>query len=482
MSLSLINVGLENTQYYGLIALASYVKNKFPHYPVDIVYYGDRVYYEEVSPSETVQYLEKEKPKLIGISSMTVDYSRAVELATLIKKSEILQKSIIMIGGVHISTLPSSFDKVFDIGIIGEGEETLTALIDFFQKNNYILDYKGLKEISGVVYYENNTLMCSPTRALIKSLDDLPLPHPDYARLNVSESIGRFPFTKNKYAVMLTSRGCPYQCVFCSTSKFWGSKVRFASAKRVADEIEIWHKKYGVTNMHIWDDLFTINIGRIKEIVSILKKNNILKKIEFGVCCRSNTLTEEICKVLKELNVTGLSFGFESGSPRVLEYLKKGSVTLEGHKRAILLAKRFKFNVSGNFIFGSPNEKIEDMQETLAFMNWCKKNKVNHMSSSIMTPFPGTEIWDVAKKRGAVSNNMNWKRLSLMGNTQKYSLVMDPEVNPEDFRNIFLAARKGLMFNTFKMWFKRLLYNPTVTMKLIFTKNRIKRFFKKDIF
>ena len=410
---------------------------------------------------------------------MSVDYSKAIKLAKLIKENKILKKSIIIVGGVHISTLPDSLNENIDIGVIGEGEETLTEIISFFEKNNYKLDKKGLKDIKGLVFHNKDKLIKTDTRELIKNLDDIPLPHPDYAKLNVSPKESFF-FKKKKQAMMLTSRGCPYRCVFCSTSKFWGFRIRFVSAKRVADEIMMWYNNYGVTDIVIWDDLFTVNAKRLKDIAEILKEKKIIGKIEFGVCCRSNTLTEEVCKVLKELNVTGLNFGFESGSPRILDYLKKGSVTVEEHKRAILLARKYKLKVSGSFIFGSPKERIKDMKKTLQFMDWCKKNKVYHLWSLIMTPFPGTEIWEIAKKKGVVSDNMDWEKLSLMGDTQKHSLVMDSKVDKEEFYKVFKKSREMFMSSIFKMWAKRLLKSPIPTLKLVFSNGRIKRFLKKD--
>src|SRR3989338_3208987 len=337
----------------------------------------------------------------------------------------------IVIGGVHISSVPQSLAKYFDVGVIGEGEQTFLELLKSFEKNGR-LDLESLKNIPGLAFHINGIVHVTEKRGMIEQLDNIPiidrdLLHKEYFNKKIIPHIAKHGIE----GTILTARGCPYRCVFCST-------------KRVYDEIRLMAEKYNITHVTIWDDLFTAHIPRLKEINFLLKSDDLTKDITFSCQARANQINDFICKTLKDLNVKQVSFGFESGSERMLRYLKRESVTVEQNRQAIIKCKEYSFRVYGSLIFGSPTETIDDMKETIDFIKFAKRSGADALWAFIMTPFPETEMWEIAKQRGKVSEEMNWDLLSHQNVDNP--LMLDPEVDKSQFKEVFLNAREELNY------------------------------------
>ena len=477
MRLALVNIA-DGAEAYGLITLASYIREYSDFDDIHILNLNNFegfITQTNLPIEEYITWLEEIKPDVIGLSAMTVFYGKAVKTAMAIRDNKKLKDCRIIIGGVHISTLPSSFKNVFDYGVLGEGEETLLELLTYI-KNNKTEDYEKLEKIKGIAYYRDNSLKINEKRPLIESLDKIPLPHPDYAPIGIDP--GFLNGKKVKSALIMTSRGCPYRCVFCSTTVFWGNRIRFNSAERVVKELEMWHNKYGVTNIDIWDDLFTINKPRLIKILELLEEKKLLGKLHFSCMARSNTIDNEVCKLLKKLNVYSLNFGFESGSEKTLAFLKKNSVTVEQHKKAIKLAKKHGIQVAGSLIFGSPGEKLDDMKKTLDFVDFCIKNKVDSIWSFIMTPFPGTEMWELAKKKGKVADDMDWDTVSHFNYMKP--MLLDDDVKYEDFKKVWFKNKAKLRYFLIKIWLKNFRDAPFVTVRDLLKSFRFIKFFTKE--
>ena len=374
----------------GLVYIGTYLKNN----GVDVTIIDSNF-------CDPLQVVLKGKFDVLGISAMTVHYGRAVKLATQIKAKRNLP---IIIGGVHISTLPVSMQPCFDAAIIGEGEKMFLAMVKH-----------GITK--GILPGEP-----------IENLDDLPQPDwslvdKRYFAYNPDSTFGRFGISGN----ILTSRGCPYKCRFCSTTKFW-NKLRFHSSGYVVDMVDNLVKNYNANLIQIWDDLFTINIPRLVEIKNKLK---LPKNVSFNCQPRPNLITDRLCKVLKEMHVTTGIFGFESGSDKVLGYLKRNTVTVEDNKKAILMFKKHKIGVQGSVVFGSPGETLEDMYETLDFIDFCYKNKVERLWAFVLTPFPGTELWQ--------NKWSDWDALACQNSDSP--LLLDKSIDIKDFQKVFNKAQ-----------------------------------------
>ena len=382
----------------GLLYLASYMRKSYP----DVVFkYMDHI-------QDSFQEIESYSPDVIGISALTVQIERVKRWTGKVKA---IMDVPIIIGGPHISALPSHLPESCDMGVIGEGEETFRELIGYLLENQYDVCHDKLKRIRGIVFRDRfGNIFKAPKRPSIQSLDEIPFPARDIIDIEkyitennvIGKHIGRGTF-------MFTSRGCPYNCVFCSSSAFWG-KPRYNSPERVIEEIRFLVEEYKVDIIHIYDDLFAFEKKRLGKIVSFIESEGIHKKVKFGLYSRPNVFDKALCRLLKRMNVVNIDFGFESGSPRVLEFLKSGTVTIEQSMRAVRLCKDFGFEVNGTFIIGNPDETEDEMMATLRLIKEMDIEKFTHF---ILCPYPGTPLWEWAKAKGMVSEDMDFSQLDI---------------------------------------------------------------------
>lgn len=454
LALISLQADAERTPPLGLVYLATYL-NKTLGMPKENIRIFDKNYHN----------LEKEvldfNPDLIGIGAMSVYYQNAVKFASWIKT---IKNIPVILGGVHISSIYSSMEKCFDVGVIGEGEETLGELVKLYQKKQKF-DKKDLVKIKSLIYLEDSKVKSTPLREPI-NLDNLPLPDysfvsSDYFKLTEVPSIGIVA----RKGWFILSRGCPYRCVFCSTARFWG-KMRFHSPEYIARIIEDAINKYKINYVQILDDLFAVSPQRLREIKKEFEKRGLLEKIK-GIECtaRANLVTDDFCKALKEIKVKVVNFGFESGSDKILKYLKAGSVSVEMNKKAVLLCTKYGLKVYGSLMYGSPTEKIQDMKKTNDFIDFCIKNKATNIWSFVATPFPATPFWDIALQRGKVSNKMDFDILS--HHNLSNPLLLDPEIPLDDFKEVFLDGKKKLRNLRMKLVINFLLKNPIKVVNMV---------------
>jgi anaerobic magnesium-protoporphyrin IX monomethyl ester cyclase len=429
MKIRLINTGLdENSPPLNLVYLATSLKlNGFEEVRI-------------IDPTFNNEGLLKEVKGIdcVGISAITKYYKKACTMAKEIRESSDIP---VIIGGVHISSAPESLSRDFELGVIGEGENLIVELCRILQQNGKFLPEK-LKDKPGIVYWNEGELVRTSPQQLIENLDDIPIP--DY-RL-VDERYFRkkwINWTERKGRLMhiITTRGCPYNCIFCATKRFWKA-TRFHSADRIFKEVNELATNWGIDHIVVDDDLFLTRKKRLEEFADLLEHNGLNGKIAFSCNARSNLLDENMCRILRRIGVKALNFGFESGSNRILSYLKGEDITVEHHKRAIKLCNEYRFKIYGSLIFGSPTESVEDMKKTLRFIDYAIKNNCHKVWAFVMTPLPGTPLWETARQRGKVSDNMDWDMLDL--NSCDNPMFLEPDIASEEFKNIFLEATAKL--------------------------------------
>ena len=364
----------------GLGYLASYLRKHGGNYNIK---YTDR------NIEETVRAF---KPSVVCMSCVSVNYDVARAIAKKIK--EINHKTIIMIGGFHISLEPQSLDPNIDLGILGEGEDIFCKIVESLFANNFTIT-EEIRKIPGVAFWENGKLTINPGRGFVKDLDTIPPPD--------RELLG-----EHLYSTVTTSRGCVYKCVYCTTPNMWGNRIRFHSAEYVVKEIEHLHKRYGAKVIYIQDDLFTVNFPRLRKIVELLKEKGLNKKIYFTFLGRSNNISEEFLEIIKDLKVDSINIGFETANQDVLTATKGAGheegfhhITVEDHIKAIKLLNKHKIRFAGYFMIGFPMDTKETIMQTY---NFIKKYKVRGITFKV-TPFPGTPLWEYAAERGLVKGD-----------------------------------------------------------------------------
>lgn len=362
------------------------------------------------------------KYDVIAISSTSQDYSEAKRIAAEIKR---VNKSIITIlGGHHVTYLPYTLSPDFDFGVMGEGEQTFFELVQYFQNNGH---GQELKNIKGLAIREYGKITLTGERDLIEPLD-ISIPHP-YRQANDTQ-------------YLFTSRGCPYKCAFCSSSAFW-NKTRVFSAEYVVDEIEQILRLFpGTKHIPIEDDIFIIDLSRLEKIIPLLEERGLNRKVSFSFAVRANLVTDQLCELIQRINVQSVCFGAESGSDRILEILKPRS-TVAQNQAALDILHKHGIPVVCSFIVGIPTETEEEVSATYDFIirNILEKKLGSFSTVNILTPMPGTEIWNQAITQGIINaSDMEWSRLAGFASYRTSNIKSFPEwiSHREKNRSIYL--------------------------------------------
>jgi len=359
---------------------------------------------EQLGYSKICKILSKEEPSLVGITATTSTIKNALEYAKLVKK--ILPDSLTVIGGPHptfmpIETLKSCPD--LDVVVIGEGEKTMTELagLSLDENNGHLTNVKG------IAYRDDDNIKLNPPRELIKDLDSIPFPA---RHLVPFESYGT---TQGKSSDMITSRGCVFNCSYCSSSLIMGKKFRTRSPENVVNEIEYLIDRYKLENIAFMDDTFMLNKRRAKTIADEIKKRGL--DIGFVASSRVDMVNKSLIEKLRSAGLTTLYYGVESGSQRILDLMKKG-ITLKQAENAVKAAKDVGVEVLTSFILGFPGETQEEMDKTIDFSI---KLNADYSQFSILTPFPGTPIYHELKKKKLLDTE-NWKKYTVLKSVIKY--------------------------------------------------------------
>ena len=415
----------------GLVFLASYVNSRLPEHQVRIV---------DANWCDPYSALVQGDYDLIGISSMTSQYERATKLARNLRNAA--TRAPIVLGGVHISTLPSSLRSPFDLGVIGEGEETFCDLIKHFAEGN--TDPDAFATVPGLVYQWYSWGQ-TPPRPVITDMDGFPdldwsLLDPRYWRRQPN----RVWQEQAAESLLVTSRGCPYRCVFCSTTQFW-ARYRAHSVPWVIRQIQNL-TELGVTHVQLYDDLFTVHKKRTREVAEAFRAAGLHKKVKAVSCmARTNLADEELCDILKSMNVKILSFGFESGNDRVLRYLKRDTTSVALNQKAIETCRKHGLRVVGSLMMGSPTETLKEMLDTVRFIRWCVRHGVEDLWPWTSAPYPGTEFWRIGKQRGVVADDMDFDQCAMNSKNPGRPLLLEPNISLNAFRAVWFWAQLNLL-------------------------------------
>lgn len=413
MRVVLVNPRCDIYPPLGLCSLSAYLKEHLPGVETVLV---------DIPPATALDaaagLIAAARPDLIAITTYTVAFSDVVEICGYLK--HLCSAVPVVLGGPHITSLPGTLPPQADYGVIGEGEATLLELCRFLAGNNP-LDHDTLGAINGICFPGPDGIVVTAPRSSITPLDSIP--PPDLSILNMRwYTARRMYFTMKgnfKGFVLLTSRGCPFKCRFCQASAQWG-RCRYHSAERVVAELERIRTLYPkVDAVNIIDDLFIGDRKRLREIVRLIRDRGLHHGIVFNVNGHATLVDDEVIGLLKSINVIQIAYGFESGSERVLDFLKKGSVTVEHNRRAAALTNAAGIGVGGQFMIGSPGETEAEIRETVDFI---RETPMSHVHVSATTPMPGTELWDICRTKGLVSDSMDWRRLDF-GNPDTAALL-----------------------------------------------------------
>lgn len=343
------------------------------------------------------------EPKLIGLTGLTVNIIQTFEMAEKIKQ-EFPQIPIIF-GGPHASMDPVGTLKnisSIDLVCIGEGEDTILDIIDYFSGE------KKLEDIPGIYYRKKDEIAGNAPRELIKDLDKIPLPARHLLPMEMytpsPKEHKNFPGTD-----IITSRGCPYNCAFCFKQVF-GNKYRAHSPEYIIEEIKYLVKNYGIKDLFFRDDTFTVDYDRVKKICELIKKENI--QITFTTLARVDRVDYDLLRQMKDAGCWKILLGIESGNQKSLDLLRKG-ITIEQIKKAVENCRKLGIETDGFFMIGIPEETKADAINTI---NFAKKLKLDFAQFYICTPYPGTYLYELAKTRGKTDiKEGEWEKYNQFG-------------------------------------------------------------------
>lgn len=392
----------------GLAYISSYLKKHMPHIQVKII------------DGDVQRVLRDFSPDVVGVSSVSQNFSIALQVGKLCNEAGIPA----FVGGVHISMLPECLTEAFEFGVVGEGEETVFETLRLFSEERRF-PLPELEKIRGLVLKTDGIRLTGP-RPLITELDSIPFPERDL--LNI-------PCGQTTY--LFSSRGCPYNCSFCASTRFW-RKVRFFSAEYVVNELETVIHRYRPRAVAFYDDLFIADMRRFEEIIELMQRKGVHKKVKVSFSCRANLVNEKLVRLLKQIDVYFISLGLESGCEKTLNRLSKG-ITPEQNRRAVKLLTEVGILVNATFIIGTPGETEEDILETLQFI---KRSRLTTFDAYILTPFPGTPMWTIAEKMGLVSTEMDWRRLAVDVDNHLEDKVILSDISRERLLELYRLFQK----------------------------------------
>lgn len=338
---------------------------------------------DNLTQDSLIEAIVRFNPDVLGITSTTPTFHRATRIATEIKR--VNDRIITLIGGVHLTALRGeAFEKCFDFGIYGEGEETFEELLRALGNRQ---SHKG---ISGLLYREGAAVIANKARERIRDLDTIPFP--------AHHLLGRYWTRLGKggplqYSTVILSRGCPFECVFCGAHTSWGHSVAFRSVRNVVDELGYLAKR-NISHFLFVDSTLTLNRALVNTMCHEIRRRNL--KITWEGWTRPNLIDRELMNEMKHAGLVRLSFGLESGVPRILKLIKK-DVPLESYRRAYATAKELGIETSCSALIGLPGEKKEDIEATVKFIRAMKGIDDVHVSMAV--PYPGTELYTMAKNK-----------------------------------------------------------------------------------
>ncbi len=417
----------------GLLSLASYALEHIEDIDIRII---DSSALSLDIPS-VIKKLNEYEPELIGFTMTTTAVNTVGKMASAIK--QVMPQVKIIVGGPHVSALKKEVLKqapCFDYAVAGEGEETLTELIQALIKGNCV------SGINGLSYRDSqNEIIQNPPRENIACLDSIPDPawhllegFPKNYKSNV------FCSPSGLAASISTSRGCPYSCTFCDQSTF-GNKPRMLSAKHIFNIVKYLHDRYNIRYISFCDDLFTVNRQRVLEFCELMCSWN--KSVKWS--CDANILTvdDELLKSMKKANCWCISFGLESGSEQVLKSMNKNS-NIKTAENAVRMTGRNGIHPKGLFILGTPMESLESIEDTKKFILSLPLSTIN---ISKFTPYLGTELYQEVKHQLPEEKFYdNFNGMSFIV-PSKYLSVEQLEQHYDDIIGSFYNSLRARMFH-----------------------------------
>lgn len=385
------------TPNLGILYLSSFAKNRF----------GDRInnFYLEtfLSLTEHIDYVKRIQPDIYGISFAS--YLKSDALITIKKIKSLFPKLLIVGGGPHPTIEPEEcFRAGVDVVVFGEGEVTFSEIIERY----CFSDERNFNEIDGVAYPKNGKIYKTEKRNLIRDVNSIPFPNWEFA--TEKKYPGPAKVKRLPYGAVVVSRGCPFNCNFCSNPIWKHNKpwLRLRTPANIAEEIEYLYKR-GYRELKLICDEFNSDLAWAKDVCRAIAKLR-LRGFYFNTHIRANPIDAEFCDLLKEANCWSVNLGIESANQRVLDGIGK-NITIDDVMSTCQLLRKRKMRVFGFFMMFNVWEEnnsvkfetSEEVLNTLAFAKKLLRQKlIANMSWGFVSPTPGSRLYETCIKHNLV--------------------------------------------------------------------------------
>jgi radical SAM superfamily enzyme YgiQ (UPF0313 family) len=350
------------------------------------------------STRQTVNWVKKENPEILGFSVLNSSMEEAVKIAGQAKMEN--PNLTIVFGNYHATFNAERILNKYpfvDMIVRGEGEYTCLELGKCLEKGG------KLRKVAGITFRKNGNVVSSPDRPLIKDLDSLPFPDRDLIDAQYSSTIYGVKVATKKFYTIVSSRGCPFRCTFCGCRKFAQGIWRPRSVENIMAELESLLSE-GYEQFLFVDDNFTLNQKRVAEFCRRVKKEGI--DIEWFCDSRVNNCRYDVFRQMVKAGCKILYFGMESANQRILNYYKKG-ITPNDSRSAVEKARKANIDVIvGSFILGAPDETKREIQNTLKFTH---ELDIDVPQLNILGAFTGTDLWRDLVTKGFIDEDKLWE-------------------------------------------------------------------------
>jgi anaerobic magnesium-protoporphyrin IX monomethyl ester cyclase len=424
---------------YGIIQLAAYLEKHVAGVQLEILDCNA----EKVDWAKMNQHIAASNPDVVASSSLATCNTYAVAKTLEIAKKAV-PKALTVTGGQHFTaTAKESLETYPEIDVVirGEGEQTLTELVKSTDEK------KAFSKIKGITFRQNSQIITNPPRPLMGNLEDLPFPGYHL----VKDLVDRYHFSvmageKTPFALVEGSRGCLHECTFCTQWRHWQARWRVKSAKRIADEMKYCNETFGSKFIWLTDDNFGAG-NRPKEIAEEIIKRELSQDASWFVQARCDDIirNKEILPNLRKSGLNWVLLGVENSSPSTLEEFKKG-ITPQDAKAAVKLLKDNGIFAHAMIIIGQRKDTRKSIAELKDFVNELDPDLVMF---GILTPFPGTEIYEEANRNGWIVDK-NWSHYDMIHAIMPTETLSVGEVQEElygcyrDFYGSWNRKIKGL--------------------------------------
>lgn len=374
-----------------LLQLAAWLRQH--GYPVDLI----DLHAENLYPKDAVSRVREFQPDIVALTSKTLGWPAVIEIGQMVR--EAMPKAVIVVGGPHMAIYPkeSLTWDCFDIGVGGDGEETMLDIADHYESGS------PLENIPGTWWRaKDGEILQGPPRAVPKDIDRYPMPAWDLIDINRYHCLTLL----KPFATMVTTRGCPWHCGYCS--QVYSDKLRFRSPGLVVDEMEFLEKTYGVKEIVMFDETFTIGKKRMRTLAEEILRRNL--KVRFNIRARVDTVDREVLTLLKRAGLRSIHMGVEAGTDRVLKIMNK-QITREQTERAFRIAREVGIETRGYFMVGYYDTSPQDIDEMI---NFSSSIGLDWASYSVATALPATDLYRIAQERGYVDGDF-WRRYTING-------------------------------------------------------------------